>query len=170
MKPPARKPRRGVTLIELAIVLAVLAVLGALALPSLAARLDRQRLAGAAEALVSDLNEARFEAARRQRSLHLLATPGEAWCWAVAQDPGCPCGSGSACELRHAGPRDHPGIKLLSADALRLDATGTASGSAGLVLESRRGERLRVETPMVGRARVCVPATGGAAALRYPPC
>jgi type IV fimbrial biogenesis protein FimT len=62
----------GLTLIELCAVLAVLALLSALALPSLGHRLDRQRLHAAAETLAADLADARFEAARRGQPLHCL--------------------------------------------------------------------------------------------------
>ena len=161
---------RGVTLLELAIALAVIAVLGALALPSLGARLDQQRLSGAAEALLADLSEARFEAARQHRSLHLVTQTGDNWCWAVALDPGCPCGQAQACELRHAMHKDHTGVRLVEAQALSLNANGTAGTAASATLESRRGVRLRVDLQALGRARICAPAGAAPPNSRYPPC
>ena len=90
----------GVTLIELVMALAVLAVLGALALPTLSARLQQQRLGTAAEMMVADINEARFEAARQGRTIHIVMQPGAGWCWSVATTATCPCGQSQACELR----------------------------------------------------------------------
>lgn len=159
---------RGLTLIEIVVALAVLALLGALAVPAFGSRLDRERLHGAAEALAADVNEARFEAARQGRALHVRAFAGPAWCWAVAHTPECPCGSGQSCQLRSARDRDHPGVTLLSPGHVELTADGrTASPGVGFELESARGLRLRVSVGAMGRAHVC--AVRGEA-LRYPRC
>jgi type IV fimbrial biogenesis protein FimT len=101
-------PARGLTLLELAIVMAVLAVLSALAAPSMAARLRAERLLSAAEMFAADIADARHEAARRGRALHVqalaVAPPtatalqggkpvagAASWCWAVATQAACPC-------------------------------------------------------------------------------
>ena len=163
----SRFASQGLTLLELMIAIALLAVLGTLAVPTLSARLDQQRLYGAAEALMADVNEARFEAARQGRAMHVLMQPGSAWCWAVASDASCPCGQAQACELRRALPPDHAGVLLLQAQSMRLSATGLAEGAGNATLESRRGARLRVEVQALGRARICT-LIGPTA--RYPAC
>ncbi len=158
---------RGLTLIELVIALAVLAVLGTLALPSLSSRLDRQRLDTAAETLVADINEARFEAARQGRAMHIVLQPGAAWCWAVASEAACPCGQAQACELRSARGADHAGVALVAGQTLHLQSTGQAEASGSALLESRGGEQLRVDMQTLGRARICA-AKG--TSTRYPTC
>ncbi len=157
----------GVTLIELVIALAVLAVLGALALPSLSARLDQQRLNAAAEILVADINEARFEAARQGRTMHIIMEPGNGWCWAVAKSGSCPCGQAQACELRSARGKDHAGIQLVQGQTLHLQSTGYAEAPGSALLESRNGQQLRVDMQGLGRARICA-ARGPS--TRYAPC
>ena len=159
--------QRGLTLLEISIALALLAVLGAIAVPSLGARLDQQRLYSAAESMVADVNEARFEAARQGRALHVVMQPGDNWCWAVATLATCPCGQAQACELRSAQQRDHGGVRLLAGQTLQLGANGRAEASGSATLESRRGSRLRVDVQLLGRPRVCT-LTGSAA--RYPAC
>ena len=159
--------RRGLTLLELVIAIAVLAVLGALAVPSLSQRLDQQRLSGAAEALVADLNEARFEAARQGRDMHVVMHDGAAWCWAVTAEPLCPCGQRQACELRSATPREHGGVQLLQGTSVRMLATGHAQAAGSAMLQSRRGATLRVDMQLLGRAHICSP---GGPAGRYPAC
>ncbi len=170
-QPPNRRLsqhlQRGLTLLEISIALALLAVLGAIAVPGLGARMDQQRLYTAAEALVADVNEARFEAARQGRALHIVMQTGDNWCWAVATRDNCPCGQAQACELRSAHQRDHGGVRLLAGQTLHLGATGQADAFGGATLESRRGNRLRVDVQLLGRPRVCT-LTG--VATRYPAC
>ena len=158
---------RGLTLLELMIAIAVLAVLGTLAVPALSARLDQQRLYSAAEALMADVNEARFEAARQGRTVHVLMQPGPAWCWAVTTDAACPCGQAQACELRRALPGDHAGVQLMQAQSMHLSANGQAENGGNATLESRRGARVRVDVHALGRARICTLAGPTA---RYPAC
>ncbi len=148
---------RGLTLLELAMVLAVLAVLSALALPSMGARLDRQRAQSAAEGLAADLAEARFEAARRGQALFVHAEgQGADWCWAVATQAGCACGgSAAACQLRQVRAAEHRGVKLVQGLSVRVDPAGTAQQPHTALLETKRGERLRVEVSALGRSRVC---------------
>lgn len=146
--------RRGFTLIELAITLAVLAVLGTLALPSLGRSLERHRLQAAAQALVADLSEARFEAARRGVPLHFEARAGASWCWAVTSAPGCRCDQAGACRLASVQADEHRGVRLVSARSVRFDADGRADAGLEALLEAGPN-RLRVDLGVLGRARVC---------------
>jgi type IV fimbrial biogenesis protein FimT len=160
----------GVTLLELVATLAVLAVLCSLALPSLGQRVDRARLAAAAEGLAADIADARFEAARLGQPLHVQARPGADWCWSVADAPGCGCAAAQACQLKTVQAPDHPGVRLLEPFALQLHPGGEADTQPAR-LEGRRGERLRVALTPLGRTRICSEsADGGSAAGRYPPC
>jgi type IV fimbrial biogenesis protein FimT len=158
---------RGFTLLELAIAIAILVVLATVALPQLGAQLDQRRLHAAAEALSADLSEARFEAARQGRSVHLVLHNGGAWCWALATEPGCPCGSRQSCELRHATPSEHQGIRTLQGQSVQLTATGSAQSTGDFTLESNRGSRLRVQVQALGRPRIC---TERGPAQRYAAC
>ena len=159
--------QRGLTLLEISIALALLAVLGAVAVPGQGARLDQQRLYSAAEALVADVHEARFEAARQGRALHIVMQTGDNWCWAVATQENCPCGQAQSCELRSAQQRDHGGVRLLAGQTLHLGANGRAEAGGSATLESRRGSRLRMDVQLLGRPRVC---TLSGPATRYPAC
>ena len=158
----------GLTLIELVVALAVLAVLGSLALPNLGARLDRGRVVAAAEALAADINETRFEAARQGRAMHLLVSTGPAWCWSVASQAPCPCGGGQACQLRMSSEKDHPGVVLAAGSTITMAPDGRPQAEPGpLELQGRNGLRLRVAVTPMGRAHVC---TVHGEALRHPRC
>ncbi|MDE2275945.1 MAG: GspH/FimT family pseudopilin [Burkholderiales bacterium] len=162
MRPDPGRPQRagrprGLTLLEVAMVLAVLAVLSTLAVPSVAARLQRGRLQFAAEALAGDLAEARFQAAQRGLTLHLQAQAGADWCWAVTTTPACPCGQAQPCQLQRVTAADHPGVRLVQAMAVRLEPDGSAVARQPALFESAAGQRVAVALSPLGRARLCAP-------------
>jgi type IV fimbrial biogenesis protein FimT len=175
---PRRTPgrrARGLTLLELAVVMAVIAVLGALAVPSMAARLRTERLWTTAEMFAADIADARHEAARLGQPLHIEAraaestASGAAWCWAVATTASCPCGdaaAAAACRLKIVPAQEHPGVGLLQAQPVRLLPDGQASPVLAAVFTA--GDRqLHVSVSRFGRARVCDPA---GASSRAPRC
>jgi type IV fimbrial biogenesis protein FimT len=164
MKPTAE---RGVTLLELIVCMAILAVLGTLALPSMHDRLSRERLSNAAEALAGDLSDARFEAARRGAPLHIELSLGADWCWSVAAAPGCACGPPQSCQLKAVRAADHPGVRLVSGRGAMLDAQGVSSTPLGATFDSAMDESVRVDLLALGRARVC---SLHGSSKRYPPC
>jgi type IV fimbrial biogenesis protein FimT len=167
LEPVMTRRGHGFTLLEAVIALAVLAVLGALALPSFGARIERERLAAAAETLASDLANARYEAARRGLTLHLEASAGPGGCWAVVTVPGCACGQPQACQLHRVRPGAYPGVQVVEGHAVRLEPGGTAEAMTVAAFESSRGERLRVDVSTLGRTRICAAAGPSA---RYPKC
>jgi type IV fimbrial biogenesis protein FimT len=95
--PTSLQSRRGVTLIEMMVVLALLAILMGLAAPSMAQFIAKQRIEAAARALAEDLVAGRNEAIKRnapvlvcpQSSTECQATPdGTTWAagWRVCYD------------------------------------------------------------------------------------
>ena len=158
---------RGVTLLELIVSLAILAILGTLALPSLHGRLARERLNGAAEALAADLADARFEAARRGAPLYVDLVLGTDWCWSVAAAPGCTCALAQSCQLKAVRALDHPGVRLVSGRNAVIDAQGAADSPLGATFDSSMNDSLRVDLLALGRARVC---SLHGPSKRYAPC
>jgi prepilin-type N-terminal cleavage/methylation domain-containing protein len=67
----ARNPRSGVTLVEMMVVVALIAVLAGVSFPAITAGLDSIRLASAADSLVSFLNAALNRAERRQQAVEV---------------------------------------------------------------------------------------------------
>ena len=174
----------GFTLVELAITLAVMAVLGAIATPPFSALIARQRLLGAARHLQADIALARHESVRLGQPVTVQFQPGRPWCYAVAAGPPADC--------RHARPdtasgvikvvsaADHPGIDLLDASAMALDAGNGASvqslragGHARFGLRDGQGQgplgpmQVQVRLGPQGRGSLCAP---GAPVLGAPTC
>ncbi|MGL6109284.1 MAG: prepilin-type N-terminal cleavage/methylation domain-containing protein [Rubrivivax sp.] len=162
------RPARGLTLLELLVALAVVAVLASLALPSFGAMLVRHRLKAAAENLAVDLAELRFQATQRGQALHLHYATGTSWCYALATVSGCDCHVAQNCQLKTVRAKDHPGVQLVEAQNVLFDAApDTRVGSGSAVLQAADGAQLRVGLSRLGRPNVCAP---GVAVPGYPHC
>jgi len=157
----------GLTLIEMAIVVAVLAVLGTLAIPAFSNRLARERLAATAERLAADVSEARFDAARRGQPLYVRAALGKGACWAVATAPGCECEAAHTCQVRRMPATPSSSVATVDSQEVRLEPGGTAAAGTVAVLEVKSGERLRVDVLALGRTHIC---TLSGPATKYAPC
>ena len=163
-KAGAAPARAGFTLIEMMIALAVMAVLGAMAAPSLSAIAARWRLQSAAHQLQADVALAKLESARQGQAVYLRFQPGAHWCWHLSTGPGGDCrqtGVGLANGvLRVVRSADHPGIALLAASTIVVDASrpGALTGqhSAGQALfAAPEGLQLRVRMGPQSRASLC---------------
>lgn len=161
----------GVTLVELVVAIAVLAIIVAMAVPSFTDFRERQAIKGAAEAMVSTVGLARAEAIKRDRRVSLTFTEwGTGVCAGAALgSDGCDCSKGE-CSLASSAEseRDLKRIQLAS-DAGTLPVfvidskTGTLTDPAdagSLQLKSEGGYVVQVAVNIVGRTTICVPAGG----------
>ncbi len=152
---PSMRAAKGLTLIELAVVIALLVTLATLAIPSFADQLARHRARAAGEALLAELRETRYDAAQRQQTMHVSFAAGADWCWAVTQSAGCDCRVPQSCRVKAVGAAHFKGVELIAGDDARFEPAGTGSGHAEL--RSSRGHVLRVEVSPLGRSRLCAP-------------
>lgn len=155
----------GLTLIELLLVIAVLAIIVTSGLPSLGALLDRQQLRGAANDLHAEFLNARMEAIRRNVPVSVAFTTGDDgdWCIALSDSGPCDCLERRDCALEGAPPR------ITGSDQFRRiyvttnftpgdtatfrPARGTANaGTARLRVDDHQVE-IRLST--LGRVRIC---------------
>lgn len=149
--------QHGLTLIELMMALAMLAIVGSLALPSFGSLLGRTRLKSTAETLASDIAEARREAVTKGFALHIEFERRHDWCWGVATISGCACGSAQPCQLKTEHAADHAGIELVDAHNAHLDPNGVALSGGDAEFQAAHGERLRVALGALGHTRICAP-------------
>lgn len=158
---------RGLTLIEIAVALAVLAILASIGVPMFKERIARQRLVTTAELLAQDLADARFEAAQSGATLHIAFSAGSDWCYAVSRSAACGCHGQDACQMKVVRAADAPGVQMSQADDLAFDPAALEPDVGGAWLSSLGGEhRLQVGVTPLGRPKVC--STTGLAG--YPAC
>ncbi len=148
--------RRGFSLIEMCLVITVLAIVGALAVPAAARTMARQRVTAAAQHLAADVAQARQEANQQGLPVHLETQTGANWCWAVTRHAGCGCGEPSPCRLKVTRAADHPGVTLAAARSLQLSPDGSANHSVAASLQAG-SETVQVDVGPLGRARWCDP-------------
>jgi prepilin-type N-terminal cleavage/methylation domain-containing protein len=79
---------RGVTLIEMMVVVTLIALLASLTFPSVAAGLDSLRLRSASDSILALINTAADRAERRQQPVQLIISPKENTLAAVSADAG----------------------------------------------------------------------------------
>lgn len=176
--PRCRRCQSGLTLVELAITIAIIAILFGLAAPSVVQFAQRQRLEGAAAQLETDLFLLRSEAVARNETLRI----------SFSQDPGgscyvlhgggegaCRCSSDGATSctsdaevLRGAFFGQNAGAQVVSnRSVLVVDpAKGTVTPTATMRVLSSAGE-LRQVINIMGRVRACSP---DGAMPGYRPC
>jgi len=171
--------RRGLTLLELAIVVAITAIVAAAAAPSFTAIIDARRLDSAAARLAADIQFARSEAIARNQPLRLsLLTGAGASCWIVhsgaSADCRCSDDAGAVCG---AGARAVKGVVLANRERVSVAGNvasivfdplhGTSTPTATLSLSDVRGRSVRHVVNVLGRVRSCSPAGTLAG---YPAC
>jgi prepilin-type N-terminal cleavage/methylation domain-containing protein len=153
-----KRKTQGLTLIEIAVALAVLAVLASIAVPSLNSLLARKRLVSTAEQLGADLGEARFLAAQNGTPVFVVFHGGSNWCYAVSSSSDCGCIGTQACQLRVVHAADVPGVELGAASDAFFDPAAAGAGAGSATWHSRvAAHELRVSVQTLGRAHICTP-------------
>lgn len=171
---------QGVTLIELMVTLAVLAIMLVMAAPGFSDYFDKARVRSAAEALADLLTQARAEAIKRERQVAVsIASSGSNWCAgaSAAESPAqgamvrpampCNCADATACSIGGSPLRvlgeDYRSVELVSSQgAIVFDGKlGTLTSMAPIHLTLTGSEprfSLRVDVGPMGLAALCVPA------------
>lgn len=163
-------PPRGLTLIELMVSIAILALLATAALPSFDAFLQRRQVLGLSSQLVTDLQLLRGLALARQEALRLtVRTPasGAGGCYLVhtGAAEACSCSgetmSCSGAELLRgfALPADSRLRLRANVASMRLDPRqGTVSPTGSIEVVGGDGRALKHVVNLMGRVRLCASA------------
>ncbi|WP_415886085.1 GspH/FimT family pseudopilin [Neptuniibacter sp. QD29_5] len=160
---------RGVTLIELMVGLAVLAILISLAAPSLNDFQERVELTGAAEKVYGHIQYARSESISNGADIYVAfkGTGGTDWCIGVSDTAACDCSSAASAALctinseqtRYVTGADYPNITASTGFA--SDITGfraprsTAIDNGTITLSYPGYGDAKIVLSTIGRVRLC---------------
>ncbi len=189
----AAQQNSGFTLVELMVTVAVLAILLGIAIPSFQGTLDKRRIVGAAEQIYADLQYARSEAIRQNKSVTVhfrnIGT-NTAWCYGMYERTGttgdaCNCttttsgAENSNCTVRGLTKTvystDYRGISLTAASFSGTTFTtftplrGMSSADGTPTLQSAHGLQARIVV-FGHRIRLCSPSGSSTYLSNYPTC
>lgn len=153
----------GFTLIEMMVVVALVAVLGSIAVPSFRDLLSNQRLAASTGDFVAALSLARAEALKRTQRVTLSPTSGKDWStgWDVKTNIESASQTLRSFEPLRTGVTVDVGLSSLGS-TVNYDGNGFALGSAGCIaLKADTGRRRAVVLSFSGRPKVCNPDKKG---------
>jgi prepilin-type N-terminal cleavage/methylation domain-containing protein len=85
---PPHQPRRGVTLVEMVVVVAIIALIVGISFPAASAGLDNVRMVSASDSVATFLNAAVNRAERHQQPVELVISPQEGRLALYSNEPG----------------------------------------------------------------------------------
>ncbi len=157
------RSKRGFTLLELLVTIAVLAILLSIAVPSMQSMISRNRLKAATHAIAEDLQWTRSETIKQNRPLQMTLVLND-WCYGVsnASQGDCDCrlptDDPGGCTLKRVSGADFPGISLDATFARTVFEPRRATATNGsLILSSARGSSLKIILSRLGRVHLCSP-------------
>jgi len=174
--------QEGFTLIEMMIVVAIVAIILSLAVPSFNDFFEKNRLKRATEAVYGLVVSAKAESAMRDADMQVTINAGE-WCVGYATTANCNCtlsnpSAVGACAVPVAGTDvlkvvdglDFPDVTLATNYGASVAFNRLRGTAPGGTLNFVSGNwQLDLVISNEGRLRLCVPA-GATATLGYPSC
>ncbi len=155
--------QNGFTLIEAMVVIVLIGVVAAIALPSFKSVIDGRRLAGAAEHLFANLNYARSEAIKQNQNVQFQFDTNK-WCYGI-DDTGADCDcSGAPNDCQVSGQTkvyddsDYPGVVLsvsgIAGDAITFEPRQGLTDNAATFIFSLGQRQRSVSVNAVGRIKM----------------
>jgi len=172
--------QQGFTLIEMMIVIAIIAIVMSLAVPSFNEFFEKNRLKRAAEETYGLVTKARAEGVIRDTRMYVSVDTDE-WCLGYATAIGCDCTEtvlteADACAVSIAGTpvrqvvsgSNFTGVTMTAGSNVSFNhIKGTAAnGSVTLVADAWS---LKITVSTVGRVRICAPSASKTT-MGYPEC
>lgn len=169
------------------VVVAIVAILAVMAAPSYRDLIERNRLRGAADDVLSLIANTRGQAVKNGLDARIVSTTGAIWCvgangaavpagGVAAGDPAaCACETGNSCRMQSGEgtlvesviPRGkHPRVTMAAGSAFIIDGklgtarSGTGAGAIvnpGAIRLTSENYEIRVDVTPLGQATLCTP-------------
>lgn len=156
----AQQKQSGFTLIELMIVVIVLGILVAIALPSFQSTLERRRLVGATDILYANLQYARTEAIKQNQPVQFSINTGT-WCYGIDDNgANCDCTAPASCTVntvqKVVNGSDYLNVTIATdfANSFTFDPRQGLPSDNGTFTLTINGQSKSVSVNPVGRIKV----------------
>lgn len=175
------RPQCGFSLIELAVVLIITAILAGLGVPAFFDVIDRSRIKSATETVYANLQYAKSEAIKRNARIQVVfATAADPWRYYLTQNIPCnfaqvnPAAS-DFCGIdgvrRVVDGSEYKDIVLTStANPIFDHMRGLVTNPGTVTLTSPRNKETRVRTTLIGNISLCSPSDASKTVWGYPAC
>lgn len=178
MKTPWRR-QAGISAVEIMVVVALIAVLAAVAVPSFGPMVDKYRVKTMASSVAAILQFARSEAVKSNTPVFVAAASGANSCVGARRAVVCDCtvtdtAAANYCEFKLLNAGDFSGVQVSAAAFggnayTRFDPVRGLVDGGSLSLTSRGGRQITVRLSGLGRVKFCSPA-GASNVSEYPAC
>lgn len=154
-----RQNNKGMTLLEVMVVVAIIGIIVAIAVPSFSTMLEKQRIKDAAEAMLADLRWARTESIKRNAPVRVTFATGSNWSYTIDTFPALTTSDGILPKTVNGS--DFPSTALETASFAgrvaytTFDPVRGTNLNNGTVTISSNNFSAGVKISALGRVRIC---------------
>jgi len=161
------KKSKGMTIIELLIVMALIGIILAITVPSFSTTIERNKLKNAAESLKSDLQAARIQAVKRSNDVIFTRNLGDdgAWCYGFNDEAAvCDCtqtdpSQANYCDLKIVQGLGYPNTNMDSSSGNSTFRFRRGTVNSGYTCFSSTNYLIKVVTNNSGKVEICSDTT-----------
>lgn len=162
------KRQQGLSLVETMIIMSIVIILAAIALPSFLSFMQRYRLITTSQHLYYNLQYARSVALKKSQTVYVAFQTGSNWCYGIGTSSACDCSNPSSCDLgSFTPPNQLTTLSLSGFNALTFEGTRGTASATGTITLTVTGDTpsMGVDVGTVGNLLLCSTNVSG-----YPTC